>query len=108
MSDPNYTDPRLGPPPLRESNPRDPRLTELEASNAMWGWIAGGVVLALLLLFIFGRAPTNQSEGMASNDPNPPASTTLAPPRQQSSAPTVNSTNRMPPATTGQGSSGQQ
>lgn len=24
------------------------------SSNAMWGWIAGGIVLALLLVFVFG------------------------------------------------------
>ena len=39
MSDPNYTDPRMAPPPRHESN-REQRLGDLEESNAMWGWIA--------------------------------------------------------------------
>ena len=75
MSDPRYTDPRLSDPPLRDDLRRDERLGELESSNAMWGWIAGGIVLALLLVFIFGRGP-NPSDTAATNMNNPPASTT--------------------------------
>jgi hypothetical protein len=55
MSDPRYTDPRYDPPPLQEPTRPTKRSTELESSNAMWGWIAGAVVLALVLVFIFGR-----------------------------------------------------
>ena len=100
MSDPRYTDPRLSDPPLREETRREQRLGELEESNAMWGWIAGGVVLALLLVFIFGRSP--DSSGSASNEvaPQPPAATTgMAPPRNPSPAPsTTGSGMASPPA----------
>ena len=101
MSDPRYTDPRLEEPPLKQQ--RDQRLGELEQSNAMWGWIAGGVVLALLLVFIFGRSPTTDT---ASTDVSPPASTSttgMAPPRNP--APPAQANRPTPPSTTGQGSS---
>ena len=55
MSDPRYRDPRLDPPPLQEDDIRSQRLNELESSNAMWGWVAGAVVLALVLMFVFTR-----------------------------------------------------
>ena len=55
MSDPRYTDPRLNDPPQDEYQRN--RIGELDKSNAMWGWVAGGIVLALLLVFVFGRAP---------------------------------------------------
>jgi hypothetical protein len=96
MSDPRYTDPRLTDPPLeQERNVRDQRLGELEQSNAMWGWIAGGVVLALLLVFIFGRSPTTDT---ASTDVSPPASSTtgMAPPRNP--APPAQPNRPSPPA----------
>ena len=93
----------MGEPPLRQDPERAQRLGELESSNAMWGWIAGGIVLALLLLFVFGRTP--DMTNTASTEP-PPASTsiTAAPP-----APTANPNQpagammpRTPPTTTGQ------
>src|SRR5688572_12375386 len=59
MSDPGYRDPRLDPPPLREDEARARRLGELESSNAMWGWVAGAVVLALVLVFVFTRSPSD-------------------------------------------------
>jgi uncharacterized membrane protein YdbT with pleckstrin-like domain len=34
---------------------RQRRYRELESGNVMWGWVAGGIVLALLLVFVFGR-----------------------------------------------------
>jgi hypothetical protein len=98
MSDPRYTDPRLTEPPrddMRDEMRREQRMGELEQSNAMWGWIAGGVVLALLLVFIFGRGPntsdtaqqqasppattTGQSTGMAPRGPAPSADTAQRP-----------------------------
>src|SRR6185436_10787291 len=45
----------LDQPPLQEDEIRSQRLNELESSNAMWGWIAGAVVLALVLMFVFTR-----------------------------------------------------
>ena len=74
MSDPRYRDPRLDPPPLQEDEIRSQRLNELESSNAMWGWVAGAVVLALVLMFVFTRGQVNDTT--ASNVPAPPAATT--------------------------------
>jgi hypothetical protein len=56
MSDPRYRDPRLSPSVEQDEDEiRSQRLTELESSNAMWGWIVGAVVLALVLMFVFTR-----------------------------------------------------
>ena len=74
MSDPRFRDPRQEPPPLREDESRSQRLNELESSNAMWGWVAGAVVLALILIFVFTRGQVN--DNAASNIPGPPAATT--------------------------------
>src|SRR6187399_2895758 len=75
MSDPRYRDPRFEQPPLQEDDIRSQRLNELESSNAMWGWIAGAVVLALVLMFVFTRSSVNDTT--ASNTlPSPPAATT--------------------------------
>ncbi len=71
MSDPRYRDPRFDPPPLQEDDIRSQRLNELESSNAMWGWVAGAVVLALVLMFVFTRGQVNDTT--ASNVPSPPA-----------------------------------
>src|SRR6187401_2643806 len=71
MSDPRFRDP----PPLRDDEIRSQRLNELESSNAMWGWVAGAVVLALVLMFVFTRGQVNDTT--ASNTvPSPPAATT--------------------------------
>jgi hypothetical protein len=92
MSDPRYRDPRLDPPPLQEDEIRSQRLNELESSNAMWGWVAGAVVLALVLMFVFTRGQVNDTT--ASNVPAPPAATTTgsgtpANPARSTAAPKV-------------------
>ena len=75
MSDPRYRDPNIDRPPLQEDDIRSQRLNELESSNAMWGWVAGAVVLALVLMFVFTRGQVNDTT--ASNTlPSPPAATT--------------------------------
>jgi cell division septation protein DedD len=91
MSDPRFRDPGLDPPPIREDQIRNQRVNELESSNAMWGWVAGAVVLALVLIFVFTR-------GQVDNSPQaslpPPATTTgQAPPAASQPA---------KPATTGE------
>jgi hypothetical protein len=100
MSDPNFRDPRFDPPPLQEDDIRSKRLNELESSNAMWGWVAGAVVLALVLMFVFTRGQVNDTT--ASNVPAAPAATTTgsapspaAPPAAQAPKPA--------PSTTGAG-----
>jgi hypothetical protein len=74
MSDPRYRDPRLDPLPTEESEIRSRRAAELGSSNAMWGWIAGAVVVALILLFIFGSTGPNTSD-QATTTTTPPATT---------------------------------
>src|SRR6185295_13752505 len=74
MSDPHYRDPRLDPPPL-DDDIRSRRLSELESSNAMWGWVAGAVVLALVLMFVFTRGQVADTTA-SNNVPSPPAATT--------------------------------
>ena len=68
----------------------------------MWGWIAGAVVLALVLIFVFARV---QSTDTASNTgaASPPAATTGMAPK----VPAPGATTQAPkpaPSTTGQGS----
>jgi hypothetical protein len=78
MSDPRFE--LRDPPPLREDDARAKRLNELQSSNAMWGWVAGAVVLALVLIFVFTRGQVSDTD-TASNIPSPPAATTgVAPP----------------------------
>jgi hypothetical protein len=102
MSDPRFRDPRQDPPPLRDDDIRSRRLNELESSNAMWGWIAGAVVLALVLIFVFTRGQVNDTT--ASNVPNPPAATTGAAPTQSPAPPISQPPATTPrPSTTGQG-----
>jgi hypothetical protein len=105
MSDPRYRDPRFDQPPLQEDDIRSQRLNELESSNAMWGWIAGAVVLALVLMFVFTRGQVNDTT--ANNMPAPPAAATgsapprnPAPPLGQASKPTPSIST---PSTTGSG-----
>ncbi len=115
MSDPRYRDPRLDPPPL-DDDVRSRRLSELESSNAMWGWVAGAVVLALVLMFVFTRGQVANTT--ASNVPSAPMTTGSAPPRNLTPPmaqnppkvePSMPSTAQAPkaepstPSTTGQG-----
>jgi hypothetical protein len=96
MSDPLFKDPRLD-TPVQEDEIRRRRMAEMEGSNAMWGWIAGAVVLALVLVFIFARGQSTDTT--ASNVPSPPVTTGVAPP---AGTPPV-ATPRPTPSTTGQG-----
>ena len=102
MSDPRYRDPRFDPPPLQEDEIRSQRMNELESSNAMWGWVAGAVVLALVLMFVFTRGQVNDTT--ATNIPSPPVTTgstsqPAAPPIATAPKPTPTT-----PSTTGSGS----
>jgi hypothetical protein len=74
------SDPRYDPPPLREETPQARRHAELQSSTAMWGWIAGAVVLALVLVFIFGRWDSADTTATDTTT-TPPATTGAAPPR---------------------------
>jgi hypothetical protein len=98
MSDPRYRDPRFDQPPLQEDEIRSQRLNELESSNAMWGWIAGAVVLALVLMFVFTRGQVNDTT--ASNVPAPPAATTGSAPPKAPAAPMSTQAPKPAPSTT--------
>jgi len=98
MSDPRFRDPRFDQPPLQEDEIRSQRLNELESSNAMWGWIAGAVVLALVLMFVFTRGQVNDTT--ASNVPAPPAATTGSAPPKAPVAPMSTQAPKPAPSTT--------
>ena len=100
MSDPRFRDPRLDPPPIREDEIRSQRLNELESSNAMWGWVAGAVVLALVLVFVFTRGQVDNSP--TASLPAPATTTGSAPPAN--SLPARPETQQRSPSTTGQSS----
>lgn len=98
MSDPRLRDPRFDPPPIREDEIRSQRMNELESSNAMWGWVAGAVVLALVLVFVFTRGQVDNSP--QASLPPPAATTGSAPPVN---APPAEARDTRPePSTTGQ------
>jgi hypothetical protein len=99
MTDPRYRDPRLDPPPMEEGEVRSQRLDELSSSNAMWGWIAGAVVVALVLLFVFGSTGPNTSD-QATTTTTPPATTGQGTNRTPSPPPIANPSPTSPPATT--------
>ncbi len=89
MSDPNPNDPRTARPRdpavndpyvIRQPAPAEVRRPQ-GASNAMWGWIAGGVMLALLLVFLFS---TNTADRTATV---PPAATTGMSPERSAAPP---------------------
>jgi hypothetical protein len=105
MSDPRYRDPRFDPPPLKDDEIRSQRLNELESSNAMWGWVAGAVVLALVLMFVFTRGQVNDTT--ASNTvPSPPAASTTGSAPQNPAPSSAMAPKPQPstPSTTGSGS----
>ena len=87
MSDPRFRDPGLDQPPIREDEIRNQRVNELESSNAMWGWVAGAVVLALVLVFVFTRGQVDNSP--QASLPPPAATTGQAPPAAQPAKPST-------------------
>src|SRR3954471_15877278 len=103
MSDPRFRDPRFDQPPLQEDDIRSQRLNELESSNAMWGWVAGAVVLALVLMFVFTRGQV--SDNTASNAPPPATIGSASPPAP--TPPPVAQSPRAEPSTTGSGGGNQ-
>ncbi len=90
------------PDPLRRDV--DPRLNrelrpDPSASNTMWGWIAGVVVLVLLMVFLFGSGAENTRTTDINKSPAAPM-ITAPPPANTATAP---STARPTPSeTTGQ------
>lgn len=82
------------PDPFNPRNPNSDRrpLGGSSGFNATWGWIAGAVVIVLLLMFIFGQSGT-------SNDVNnsPAAPQVTAPANSTAQAPAST-----PAQTTGQ------
>ena len=98
MSDPRTTDPRLSEPPLQDEF-QQRNLGEVKSSNAMWGWVAGGILLALLMMFVFGRTTGNEQLSNSMTAP-PPGESTLSPPSAPPTPPTAQNPS---PTTTGQG-----
>jgi hypothetical protein len=90
------------PDPLRDRDldrnvQMDRGLDRKYGSNAMWGWIAGAVVLVLMLVFLFGGSNTgtntasNQSTAPVVN--TPPANNMANAPRSNVTPPTSSETN---------------
>jgi hypothetical protein len=89
------------PDPLRNSDlDRTARIDRDYGSNAMWGWIAGAVVLVLLLVFMFGGSNETNT---ASNQPNAPVVNT-PPANNIANAPRGSTTPPASSETTGQSS----
>lgn len=65
-----YQDPDLRDRELRSTRVRDGNY----GSNAMWGWIAGAVVLVLMLVFLFGGTSetTNTADMRGQSSTNAP------------------------------------
>ena len=95
------------PDPLRDSDldrdaridrnlNREARIDRAYGSTAMWGWIAGAVVLVLMLVFLLGG--TTDSTNTASNQPSapvvntPPANNIANAPRGSVNPPTASDT----------------
>jgi hypothetical protein len=85
---------------MEDSEIRSRRADELGSSNAMWGWIAGAVVVALILLFVFGSTGPNTSD-QAGTTATPPAATTGQGTTTRTTPPAANPSPTTPP--TGQG-----
>lgn len=95
MSDPRFTDPRTTDPRLN-----DPVLRREEPASAMWGWVAGFAVLALIAFVVV--AGWNSSGPTASNINSPPPVTTGA--NTPANTPNTTMRNVTPPASTTTGS----
>lgn len=101
MSDPRYTDPRTTDPRLNDPVLNDPVLRQDQPGSAMWGWVAGLAVLALIAFVVV--AGWNSNSTTASNPNSPPPITTGA------NAPNTPMRNVTPPAsTTGSGATSPQ
>jgi hypothetical protein len=68
----------------------------------MWGWVAGAVVLALVLIFVFARGQITDTASNAVPTSSPASTTGMAPPR--SPAPLATTPATRVPSTTGQNS----
>jgi hypothetical protein len=91
------------PDPLRDRDlDREARIDRDYGSNAMWGWIAGAVVLVLMLVFLFGGM--TDGTNTASNQPNAPVVNT-PPANNIANAPRGSVNPPAPAETTGQSSS---
>ena len=95
------------PDPLRDRElDRNLQIDRDYGSNSMWGWIAGAVVVVLMLVFLFGG--TTENTNTASNQANPNAPVINTPPANNvANAPrgTVNPPAATPAETTGQNTS---
>jgi cell division protein FtsN len=76
MSDFRNVDHRDPTDPVR----REPPVRDARAMNAMFGWIAAGVFLVVVLGVAFGIGHRPSQFHTASNDATPPAATHMAPP----------------------------
>jgi hypothetical protein len=93
-----YQDPD---PLLNRDLDRNAQVDRDYGSNAMWGWIAGAVVLVLMLVFLFGGSNETNT---AANQPSAPIVNT-PPANNMANGQRGNSTPPASSETTGQSSS---
>lgn len=84
MTDPRDFDQRIG---------LDRRMERESGSDRVWGWVAAGAALAVLLVLVFGSSDTNQTARVDS-----PATTGVAPTPNMAKPPVLPEA----PSTTGQ------
>src|SRR5262245_59460112 len=92
------------PDPLRDRDlDSSARIDRDYGSNAMWGWIAGAVVLVLLLVFLFGGGTTdntNPASNQGASAPvvnTPPANQMVNQPRGSMNPPAASETTGQTP-----------
>lgn len=97
MSDPMNTDPRMVDPPV-PPNPNRRAMDDMKDANSLWTWNAGGILLLLVVVLIFGNL-MNPSSTAGLGDQNTPSRTGMTQNPQNPAPPRP----PVPPATTGQG-----
>ncbi len=116
MSDPRLNDPSRNHASIDPNDPHpnqdfltDAQARETRGSGAMWGWIAGIAVLALVAAFMFGGTNTTQRTADQAASPQPGATRAMtAPSGAAPAAPSPSPNNTTTGSgTTGSGSSSQ-
>lgn len=90
---------------LRDSELRSTRVRDRDyGSNAMWGWIAGAVVLVLMLVFLFGGTNETTNTADMRGQPSANAPVVNTPPANNIANAPRGTTTPPPAETTGQSS----
>jgi hypothetical protein len=89
MTNPMNTDPRLIDPPA-PPGPNRRAIRDAKDANSIWGWVAGGIILLLLIVFLFGSFSVPQDTATLDSRSSPVTpSTTPSRPAPNPSLPTT-------------------